>query len=192
MPDDHLTTRAPRSIASLIASHGFAVKAVGYGQCDVPGCRCTVRSRSPWTYTVGLTAASLPELVVMGLAPGAAHFAVTWVVERRRAGRVLPLEEPFLIDGAPAKLLPVPDDWVLADPSRMAAWFEYFGVDTSSPRLPKVQQLVWPDATDRFPDDPRCAEWVVRDQPILRAAPLHHPPRSVGPDHRHRRSRARR
>ena len=179
-----------RSTASLIASYGFAVSSIGYGACDVPGCHCGVRVRNPWTYTVGLAQIGQPELVLMGLEPVPAHFAISWVANEGRAGRPVPLDQPFLLDGVGVKVLDVPDEWVLGDRSRMAAWFAHFGAADSSRPLPEIRQVVWPDAAGRFPDDPRCAEWVVREQPLLRDAPLHYPKRMAGPSARHhRRSR---
>jgi hypothetical protein len=189
MADDDSTALSPRSTASLIASHGFAVTSVGYGACSVPGCRCEGRLRNPWTYTTGLSAAGLPELVLMGLDPVPAHFAISWVANERRAGRTVPVEESFVLDGAAVKLLPVPDQWVLADLSRMAAWFRHFDTGTGTLSLPEIEQVVWADAAGRFSDDPGCADWVVREQPILRAAPLHYPRQWVGPRQRHRRRR---
>lgn len=186
---DHDTDAPPApSTASLIASHGFAVKCVGYGVCSVPGCRCRVRDRNPWTYTAGLSAVDLPELVLMGLEPGPAHFAVSWIANQRRGGHTVAVDQPLLLEGVTVKVLPVPDEWVLCDTSRMAAWFEHFDTGTAAIQpLPVIHQVVWADAAGRFPDDPRCAQWVVREQPILRAAPLHHPQRWVTPRHRHRR-----
>jgi hypothetical protein len=185
--NDQRRAEPDRSTASRIASHGFAVNSVGYGMCSVPGCHCAPRERHPWTYTVGLTGLGQPELVLMGLDPVPAHFAISWVAAERRAGRPVLLDQPFLIDGHPAKVVDVPDDWVLADPARMAAWFAHYGA--MSDVLPDVEQLLWADAAGLFPDDPQCAGWVVREQPILRDAPLHHPRRVAGQHERHRRRR---
>jgi hypothetical protein len=185
--NDQRRASPERSTASLIASHGFAVTSVGYGACSVPGCTCGARIRHPWTYTVGLTGLGQPELVVMGLDPVPAHHAITWVATEGRAGRPVLLDQPFLLDGHPAMVLDVPDEWVLADRARMAAWFAHYGATSSA--LPEVRQIVWADAGGRFPDDPLCADWVVREQPILRDAPLHHPDRMVGPRERHRHRR---
>jgi hypothetical protein len=178
-----------RSTASLIASHGFAVNCVGYGACSVPGCRCGARERHPWTYTVGLTKAGLPELVLMGREPVPAHFAVSWVANELRAGHPVPLDQPFLLEGTAVKVLDVPDEWVLADLDRMAAWFQHFAAGVERVPLPEIHQVVWSDADGRFPDDPECDRWVVVEQPILRAAPLHYPLPTMGPRHRHRRRR---
>jgi hypothetical protein len=134
-----------------------------------------------------------PELVLMGLDPVAAHSAVSWVADERRAGRPVPLGEPFLLERSAMKaltaikVLDVPDEWVRADLDRMATWFAHFGTGASSLPVPSVQQVVWADRAGRFPDDPRCADAVVREQPILRDAPLHHPVRAAGPRERHRR-----
>jgi hypothetical protein len=185
-PDD------PRpSTASLIATYGFTVHSVGYGICSVPGCRCTTRLRNPWTYTVGLSGAGLPELVLMGLEPRAAHHAVSWVADERRASRAVPLDDPFVLDRVRVKLLTVPIEWVLADHDRMAGWFKHYATVNGGARLPETQQVVWADAAGLFPDDPGCAAWVVREQPILRDSPLHYPLRSLGRRPRHRRGQRR-
>jgi hypothetical protein len=92
-----------------------------------------------------------------------------------------------VFDGVGVKVLTVPDEWVLADHARMAAWFELYG----GARLPEIHQVVWADAAGSFPDDPGCASWVVREQPILRDAPLHYPLRSLGRRPRHRRGQGR-
>jgi hypothetical protein len=185
--DQRRRPQTERSTVSLIASHGFAVNSIGYGACDVPGCHCGVRIRNPWTYTIGLAQIGQPELVLMGLEPEPAHFVISWVANEGRAGRPVPLDEPVLLDGVGVKVLSVPDEWVLGDRNRMAAWFAHFGAAESSMPLPEIRQVVWPDAAGRFPDDPRCAEWVVREQPLLRDAPLHYPKRSAGPAIRHQR-----
>ena len=85
--------------------------------------------------------------------PVLARFVINWVWNQRRAGRPVPLEVPFVVSGVNAKVLPVPDEWLLTDFSRLAAWFRHFCPDGESLPLPEVQQVVWPDAAGRFPDD---------------------------------------
>ena len=187
--NDQRRAEPDRSIASLIASHGFAVNSIGYGVCSVPGCHCAPRVRHPWTYTVGLTEVGQPELVLMGLDPAPAHFAISWVANEGRAGRPVPLDQPVSLEGAGLRVLDVPDDWVLADLNRMAGWFAHYGSSTTFTSLPEIRQVVWSDPSGWFPDDPQCADWVRQEQPILREAPLHYPKRVAGPLERHRRRR---
>jgi hypothetical protein len=96
-----------------------------------------------------------------------------------------------VLDGVSVKLLAVPDEWVLADHARMAAWFEHYASGRGGVSLPEIHQVVWADAAGLFPDDPGCTAWVVREQPILRDAPLHYPLRSLGRRPRHRRAQRR-
>jgi hypothetical protein len=55
-------------IATIVATHGFAIVPVGYGGCSVPGC-CGDRLQHRWTYTVGLVDRGQAELVMLGLQP---------------------------------------------------------------------------------------------------------------------------
>jgi hypothetical protein len=181
-----------RRLASVIIAHGFAVVPVGYGGCSDPAC-CGPRARHPWTYSVGLAGTGHPEVVLMGLAPTSAHFAISWVAGEQRAGRPAPVGEPFTLEGVRVKLIEVPSEWLLTDPSRMAMWFAHYDPTGRSERLPAVRQLVWADADGRFPDDADCDAHVVRQQPLLDVPPFRYPeppPRQQRRAARHRRRAA--
>ncbi|HUG86653.1 MAG TPA: DUF4262 domain-containing protein [Euzebya sp.] len=52
-------------VARLVRRHGWAVMAVGTGECAVPGC-CGGGREDPFAYTIGLHAHGRPELLVHG------------------------------------------------------------------------------------------------------------------------------
>jgi hypothetical protein len=189
---DDLLAPYVRQLASAIATHGFAVVPVGYGGCSDPAC-CGPRARHPWTYSVGLAEIGQPEVVLMGLTPTSAHFAISWIAEQARTGEPVPVDDPFELERVRVKLIDVPSGWLLTDPSRMAMWFVHYDPSGRSRRLPAVCQLVWADADGRFPDDPDCDDAVASQQPLLDAAPFRYPeppPRQQRRAARHRRRAA--
>jgi len=142
----------------------------------VPGCNCP-RSSTPWTYSVGLTDAGQPELVVLGLEYGITQELVNVVAGRRRAGYLSLEDTSFTHHGIAFGIVDVPDRWVFADQSRMAAWFRHYGsTGTSLPHL-RIQQILWPDRFGRLPDDPACSSYIRRCQPVLRDHPMSYPKR---------------
>ena len=76
-----------------------------------------------------------------------------------------------LPDGHRVAIVDVPDRWVLADRSRMAAWFEHYGTDD----LPVIQQVLWPDRFGYFPNDVGSQPGFRKRQPLLRDHPLTYP-----------------
>ncbi|WP_308492614.1 DUF4262 domain-containing protein [Microbacterium terrisoli] len=54
-------------VADTIRRHGVCLQLVGMGACSVPGCPCTVESKRPFAYTIGLFGIAHPELVIVGL-----------------------------------------------------------------------------------------------------------------------------
>lgn len=166
---------------AAVDRHGFAVVPVGYGGCTVPGC-CGPAASHPWTYTVGLARRGLPELVLLGLDPLAAHFALGWVATEALAGRPVAPDRAVELRGTAIKVVAVPDEWVLTDPERMAAWFAARTRHGGPSGLPAVHQVVWADREGRFPDDPSCRPAVSEEQPVLRDDPFslpHRAPRAV-------------
>lgn len=161
----------PLSSDEIIALYGFVVRHVGYGPCSVPGCRCTTPSSKPWSYTAGLTSLGLPELVVLGPSLDAAHHLVHAVVEARREGRFDSGTGDLATCCTDVRIVDVPDRWVLADRSRMSAWFEHYGTDG----LPVVQQVLWPDRFGYFPNDVGSQPGFRKRQPLLRDHPLTYP-----------------
>jgi hypothetical protein len=186
---DDFSAQYLRHLAGVIATHGFAVVPVGYGGCSDPAC-CGPRSRHPWTYSVGLAEVGQPELVLMGLSPSSAHFAISRIAEAGRAGRPAPVGEPFTLERVGVKVIEVPAEWLLTDPSRMAMWFAHYDPSSRSARLPAVCQVVWAGANGRFPDDPGCDELIARQQPLLDSPPFRYP--EPPPRHQRRAARHRR
>jgi Domain of unknown function (DUF4262) len=185
----HSTDPFLNQLDETILMHGMAVIPVGYGGCSDKRC-CGPAARQPWTYTVGLSLFGLPELVLMGLDPVAAHFALSWVADEARAGRPIAVDRPFVLRDVGVKLVEVPDEWLLTDPDRMAVWFGHQALRARSIGLPRVHQVVWADADGRFPDDASCRPATSAHQPILRDDPFSLPHRSrlisKRPQHGHR------
>ena len=177
---------APSSLSDIIALHGFAVVAVGYGDCSAPGCRCAA-STTPWAYTVGLTSLGLPEFVVLGrgLRPDEPVEVLHEMADLCLEG--LPVTEPgdHMFADIDIRVTEVPDRWVLADRERMAAWFDVFGRTT----VPVVLQILLPDQNGYFPDEEQCADDVRRRQPVLRDNPLRYPKITPNRTRRQRRRR---
>ncbi len=177
-------------LSRSIVRHGFALVPVGFGECIVPGCDCAP-DEDPWIYTIGMAEAGHPELIVLGLAPAHAGALTSWVFERHRQGRSLPIGRPDEFDGVPVKLVRVPSQWLAHDPSRMAMWLAHYGPGRSTVPAPPVAQLLWGDAEGRFPDDPACDPQVSVGQPILAADPTGYPRRAPQPVRRSGRRRSR-
>lgn len=140
-------------VRGLIAEHGWAVQGV-FPTTDAPGV--------PFAYTVGLTAQRLPELVIYGLAPAAAHPILNIAATRMRDEGPLTPGEPVsrVIDGFDVAVREV------SDPTDLAMARRFYGAV-------QALQLVWPDAHGRFPwhtgyEGPRDA------QPLTGRPPAEH------------------
>ena len=168
------TTQFLDDLDVIIARDGFAVVPVGYGGCSVPGC-CAPSARLPWTYTIGLWQAGLPELVLMGLEAVSAQFALNHVGYAAIAGQTIIDERPFELEGVGVKVVDVPDEWLLTDPDRMGLWFGVRSRRDGPIRLPALRQVMWADAQGRFPDDPSGRSSNAHHQPVLRDDPFSQP-----------------
>ena len=174
-PDNNPTPSSlpapPLSSEEIIARYGFVVQHIGYGPCSVPGCRCSTASAKPWSYTAGLTSLGQPELVMLGPSVDVAHHLVHAVVAARSDGEFgLGVGELDLCC-TDVRIVEVPNRWVLADRSRMSAWFKHYGTD----RLPVIQQVLWPDRFGNFPNDPGSQPGFRKRQPLLFDHPLSYP-----------------
>ena len=163
-------------IASGIARRGFFIVSVGSGDCSVPGCTCAPEPQ-PWCYTIGLNDIQHPELVVMGLPPDAAHHVMTWAYERARVGKPLEPRVEYVLDHVGVKLVEVPVDWLITDPSRMGMWFQHYAPGRTTLPAPEIAQLLWADADGFFPDDAACNPDIKELQPVLVADPIAFPRR---------------
>ena len=171
------TSAAQRRIAASVASHGFAIMAVGYGQCMEPGCCGGQRSRQPWAYSIGLVERGQPELVMLGHTARTAHDGMSWVLDRFDMGLSVPVNAIDPLDDFGLKLVDVPFDWLWTDPGRMAMWFVHYDSGPFSTQAPDVRQILWADNAGRFPDDPQCDPKVVAAQPVLSIDPISYPKR---------------
>src|SRR5215469_3110123 len=135
----------------IIDTHGWAVQAVE-----------RYRVRPPWAYTVGLTAASRPELVVTGMSRSrAAHLLDDVAAHVLHAGPLVPGEQHAL-EGGP--LIEVVE---LTEPSaHLVMAVELFGKEI------RAQQLVHADDRGHWPWDVGY-RGVRGGQPVLgvRTAP---------------------
>ncbi|GIF06482.1 DUF4262 domain-containing protein [Actinoplanes siamensis] len=133
----------------------------------------------PFAYTVGLTAAARPELIIAGLPPDLAHQLLNEVAARvheegarfrhgRRVADLIVDQEVVVLTGAPTA-----DLWPGAALAR-------YGRE----RL-QLQQLVWPDPEDRFPwqEDYPAVEYrqPLIDAPSAELVRCHAPRRLAGP-----------
>ena len=169
------SSAAQRRIAASVASHGFAIMAVGYGQCMEPGCCGGQRSRQPWAYSIGFVERGETELVLLGLDVLSAHDGMSWVFDRSTMGFSVPVNAIDPLDKIGLKLVDVPFDWLATDPGRMAMWFVHYDSGPFSSQAPDVRQILWADKSGRFPDDPQCDPKVVAAQPVLSVDPIGYP-----------------
>ena len=136
-----------RRIRSMIAEHGFMVQGVS-ADLDTPG----------WVYTIGLHAAGLPELILIGgMCPEDQHHAIDDLARRMLAGSAFEPghREPEVVDGYDVTFLEV------IDPT--CDWLAIANLIQSGYR---ALQVVWPDRDGRFPWEDGYS--VPRDaQPLL-------------------------
>ncbi len=125
-------------IAGDIQRHGRAVICVG-GDKDEP----------PFAYTIGNSSVGLPELLILGTAKGAPLNALSDIMAKRKAA----FADNELVDlggRVPVKVITVTDlARARADYTVQAG--EYFRHDDYA-----VQQVLMPDRSGRFPDEPGC------------------------------------
>lgn len=162
------------SVSDLVARWGHAVMSVGYGECAEPGCNACA-SPTPWSYSVGLTDSGQPELVLLGATPLAARTLINEVAHRRHHAQ-LPLDHTaFVFNAFQFRVVDVPDRWIYADQSRMAAWFAHYRSPHRALPPLRIQQILWPNGLGYLPDEPECDPLFRRRHPILREHPLSYP-----------------
>lgn len=160
----------------IIQQFGWAVVHVLPADEDPPG---TV----PFAYTVGLTAAGRPELIIAGLPPDLGHQLLNELAARvheegarfqhgRRVTDLIVEQDVVILTGAPT-----PELWPGAALARYGR-----------PKV-RLQQLVWPDPENLFPWQPGYPAEEFH-QPLIDAPPASvvrcRAPRSLaGPRGRH-------
>lgn len=100
-----------------------------------------------WSYTVGVFDTSgKPEIVVVGLKPETAHFALNEAVKMLRSGVDLTKgRHRDLIGQVECEFRPIDAKWI----RHLMGWAVWYYDDTSFP----VLQAVYPDLENRFPED---------------------------------------
>jgi Domain of unknown function (DUF4262) len=174
-------------VASAIVTHGYALQAVGYGQCSVPGCRCSPVPVTPWTYTIGLVEEACSEFVVLGANPAFCAAMIGYAASRFRSGDPMRIGRPTWHDGVWLRLEPIPEAWFSHDMHRIGGWLNFYAPGRRDLAMPEFQQVLWADEHGRFPDDPECDPWVAADQVVLATDPYSYPQRSNRQDRRARR-----
>ncbi len=136
-------------LMGLIAQHGWAIQGV--------------MSNPPYSYTVGLADAGLPEVVVMGLDPRTSQVVLNEVARNLKSG-ALELVENSNFDEVfrsfPARFRKM-DSVETADALKVAA--RIHGA------VPLAWQLIWPDPHGFFPGDPEVDETFVAMQNLALA-----------------------
>ena len=145
-----LDTYLRDTVLPTIAKHGWMIQGVFPREGDID---------VPFAYTVGLTEAGLPELVIAGLGwPDAGHI-LNDAARRHTADEILP---GATVDGVAS----VPFRAVAAPLAEVNMARNLYGADRV-----RAVQLVWPDAGGAYPGEPG---WALGDgvQPIYREGSL--------------------
>lgn len=141
-------------VRAKIRKHGFTVISVGADE-DFP----------PFSYTVGLAAKGLPELVMVGLHPEIMHPVLLQAAARVHKGEAFEVSErkPELIANFDCLVGAVVPEW-FSQVLRIA-FFECED-ETFSAR-----QIIWPDANGVFPGEPDFDARFGPQQPLLAVPP---------------------
>lgn len=155
-------TAGDRKLVADVQDHGWHVVKVVDPDADSPW----------WAFTVGLWHSyGVPELTMAGLLPGDMHTWLNVLGKRARDGKGV-VDEGSLVEG-------VLEGYALRARRVATPWYRpLFGAAlwfAQKPPLP-MAQLVWPDRTGRYPEDPGCGERCSTDQPRLWLQPEEHPP----------------
>lgn len=128
------------SVRDLVARFGHAIQAVGDGDGTL------------YAYSVGLAAAQGSELLTIGL-PARVAFRILNDLAAKLAEQPIADGEDIhgLAAGLPLRL----KTHLVIDPANHIDRTELVSVSLRlGYHVPYVRQLVWPDASGRFPDDP--------------------------------------
>lgn len=131
-------------LGRLVAEHGWAIQGV--------------MSNPPYSYTVGLADAGLPEVVVMGLDPRTSQVVLNDVARNLKNGElVLSEERDFdeVFRSFPARFRRLSAQEAAA---ALKVATTYHG------SVPQAWQLVWPDPHGFFPGDSEVDETFVAMQ----------------------------
>jgi len=140
-----------RKVAADIERFGWSAVGVIAGVDDKP---CP-----PFTYTIGMYEQNKhPEFILLGITFEEAHTLLAILVDRVRKGERFTDNQIVtkVVRDYPLLLRALPPDGAPCYVAR-----RYYALD----ELP-VLQAIWPDAKGRFPHDPGCDDYAIRDQDI--------------------------
>jgi hypothetical protein len=135
-------------LADTVRTCGWAIRYIGGGLCDCPGCGGEEDEQPPFAYTVGLHGLDHPELLILGVDPGTAGRVLNEIGDRVRAGTPLLVGRRVTLADWPHRIIPevVPNpEEILLDANR----YYRRPADASVPAL----QLTYDDSEGRFPWD---------------------------------------
>lgn len=114
------------------------------------------------SYTIGLRAVALPELIMIGGVPGQAQQQIlNDLAARMRVGDepVVGKRDPAVLEGVDVTFIEVTDTTT-----------EYFAIANKLQKPFRALQVVWPDTGNRFPWEPGW-EYGPNVQPLLGEPP---------------------
>jgi hypothetical protein len=133
-------------LVDTIRRHGWAIRYVGGGLCDRPGCDGGHSDEPPFAYTIGLFGLAHPELLVFGIDPGTAAGVLNVLGERIRAGGSLLPGQLVQIDDWPHRIIPK----VVPNPGDIVFEANRYYLRPDQFSVP-VLQLSYDDVDGRFP-----------------------------------------
>jgi hypothetical protein len=129
---------------AVIAEHGWMIQGV-FATETSPG--------PPFAYTVGLTAAGLPELIITGLPHDLAPAILNNAAQSHLETELVPGKVCDTAASVPLRIAPAPN-------AEIGVAYQLYGERASA------LQLVWPDDAGIYPDEP---DWNLPAdaQPLL-------------------------
>ena len=143
-----------------VAEYGWHVLLVASGEDEA--------EEPPFAYTVGLQASfGWPELICFGLPLETMASLINNAVEELRGGAAPPVAGTVLhevAEGFDCRLSPVAVHHH-HEHLGYAIWFARHRRE--DPAQIRCLQLLWPDRSGRFPDEPDCSDGIKALQPVL-------------------------
>lgn len=149
-----------QSILDLVDEHGWAVTVVFGGEDDQGGLTPS------FSYTVGLSAKGLPDLLIFGLPEQSAHPILNAIVRKAFDGQIALRDGQVVREAAnlPLKLRVIePAEKGL----ETALGARRFAAENGHEA--QILQVLWPDLAGTFPDEPGCDAQMTWMQNINRS-----------------------
>lgn len=169
-------------IARDIDRFGLSIMYIGGGGCAAPGCDGDHPSDladlglPPYGYTVGLPFRfDHPELVLVGLDPRSTSQILNGIGDAIAKGARLEPGDLFEVAGTPMKVGRCAVARVRDGLIAVSMDYHYA---IEHPSLPNPLQIMWPDASGRFPGEAAYDQRTRRAQPLLARAATRDRPRS--------------